>query len=83
MVSGFNAPIIIDTPLREIRKKPKINIANNLPNYLKGKQVTMLVTETEYTQEVKEALSSRVGAEYLIKFHDSKEGSESKVILDE
>ncbi|MDP1553209.1 MAG: hypothetical protein Q8M06_09365, partial [Methanobacteriaceae archaeon] len=79
-VSGFDAPIIIDTPLGKLGKEPKLNIAQNLPGYLKGKQVTMLVTEEEYTKEVREALAPRVGAEYKIMFNDSEKGSESMVV---
>lgn len=79
-VSGFDAPIIIDTPLGKLGKEPKLNIAQNLPSYLKGKQVTMLVTEEEYTKEVREALAPRVGAEYKIMFNDSEKGSESMVV---
>ena len=55
-VSGFDVPIIIDTPLGKLGKEPKLNIAKNLPGYLRGKQVTMLVTEEEYTKEVEKHL---------------------------
>ena len=79
-VSGFNVPIIIDTPLGNISKEPKKNIAVNLPNYLKGKQVTMLVTEEEYSPEVRERLLARVGKEYKINFVDAIDGSEAKVV---
>ncbi len=65
-VSGFNTPIIIDTPLGRISKEPKNNIAKKLPNYLEGSQVTMLVTEEEYTPEVRDLLKSRVQKEYRI-----------------
>lgn len=77
-VSGFNVPIIIDTPLGRISKEPKKNIAKNLPNYLRNKQVILLVTEEEYTQDVRDALVERVGKEYRIYF-DEKQGT-SKVI---
>lgn len=79
-VSGFNAPIIIDTPLGRLSKVPKRNIAKNLPNYLKGKQVVLLVTEEEYTPEVRERLFEKVGKEYRIHFRESKEGSKARVI---
>ncbi|ODS30943.1 MAG: Chromosome partition protein Smc [Candidatus Scalindua rubra] len=60
MVSGFDAPIVIDTPLGRISKEPKINIAKNLHKYLKGKQVTLLVTEEEYTEEVRKHMCTSV-----------------------
>jgi len=79
-VSGFDVPIIIDTPLGRISREPKRNIAENLPNYLKGTQVTMLVTEEEYTHEVRERLRDRVGKSYLIKFIETENGNLAEVV---
>ena len=79
-VSGFDVPIIIDTPLGRMSKEPKKNIASNLPNYFRGKQVILLVTDEEYTIEVRDKLSKRVGKEYLINFRENKKGSEAKVV---
>ncbi len=79
-VSGFDVPIIIDTPLGRMSKEPKKNIASNLPNYFKGKQVSLLVTDEEYTSEVRDKLSTRVGKEYVINFKETKEGGEAKVV---
>jgi len=49
-----------------------MNIARNLPNYLKDKQVILLVTEEEYTPEIREKLAKRVSEEYLIEFHEAE-----------
>lgn len=67
-VSGFDVPIIIDTPLGRISKEPRRNIAENLPNYLRGTQVTLLVTGEELTPEVEKALSEKIGKTYMINF---------------
>jgi DNA sulfur modification protein DndD len=80
-VSGFKVPIIIDTPLARISREPRKNIAENLPNYLSGTQVTLLVTEEEYTKEVREALSKKVGKSYIINFQDQREGKTAEVEL--
>jgi DNA sulfur modification protein DndD len=80
-VSGFKVPIIIDTPLARISREPRRNIAENLPNYLAGTQVTLLVTEEEYTKEVREALSKKVGKTYVINFHDESRGKTAEVEL--
>lgn len=79
-VSGFDVPIIIDTPLGRMSKEPKKNIASNLPNYFQGKQVTLLVTDEEYTPEIRNKLSKRVGKEYIINFEEAQKGSEVKVV---
>jgi len=80
-VSGFDVPIIIDTPLGRISRKPKKSIALNLPKYLKGKQVTLLVTEEEYTPEVRELLDNRVGKNYVIEFKETGNGNLAEVVL--
>jgi len=79
-VSGFDVPIVIDTPLGRISKEPKKSIARNLPNYLKGKQVTLLVTEEEYTPEVRGLLSDRVGKNYVIEFKETRNGNLAEVV---
>ena len=79
-VSGFNVPVIIDTPLGRISREPRKNIAEKLPNYLKGTQVTLLVTEEEYTKEVKDALSKNVDKTYLINFEEKGEGKIAEVV---
>jgi len=80
-VSGFEVPIIIDTPLARISTEPTRNIARNLPNYLPGTQVTLLVTEKEYTSEVKEELSEVVGKTYVINFLEKEYGGLAEVEL--
>lgn len=79
-VSGFDVPLIIDTPLGRISKEPKKAIARNLPKYLKGKQVTLLVTEEEYTSEVRTLLSDRVGINYVIEFKETEEGNLAEIV---
>jgi DNA sulfur modification protein DndD len=66
--SGFEFPVIIDTPLGRISGAPRENIAENLPKYLKNTQVTMLVTDTEYTSNVRQKLLPCIGKEYDLHF---------------
>lgn len=80
IISEFDAPIVIDTPLGRISKEPKSNIAAKLPNYLKGKQLTLLVTEEEYTEEVRKKIHEFVGREYKINFKETECGNEAEVI---
>ncbi|MFH1971023.1 MAG: hypothetical protein ABIJ05_01410 [Patescibacteria group bacterium] len=79
-VSGFNLPIIVDTPLGRISKDTRSNIAQKLPNFLKNKQVVMLVTDEEYTTDVRKKLGSYVGKEYEIKLKEFKNGGIAKII---
>ncbi len=69
-VSGFRAPVVIDTPLGRISGEPKDNIAAALPEYLKDTQVTMLMTDQEYTTSVRGRLAPRVGHEWSLEFDE-------------
>ncbi len=69
-ISGFSAPIVIDTPLGRISSKPKKRIAQNVPNYLEDSQVTFLMTDEEYTDEVRAFLKDNVANEYHLDYAD-------------
>ena len=76
-VSGFDAPVVIDTPLGRISKEPKENIAELLPEFLKEAQVTMFMTDEEYTSKVRQKLARKVGKEYELDYNEEK--SQTKV----
>jgi len=80
-VSGFEVPLLVDTPLARISTEPSRSIAENLPNYLKGKQLTLLVTEKEFSSEVQEALSGAVGKVYVINVEEKEHGNLAEVEL--
>ncbi len=61
-ISGFHAPVIIDTPLGKIDKEHRDYITTELPKFLEGTQLVLLVTPTEYDDKVKENLNN-----YLLK----------------
>lgn len=71
-VSGFDAPVVIDTPLGRISKEPKENIAELLPGFLKETQVTLFVTDEEYTRQVREKLAPRVAKEYELVYDEDR-----------
>jgi len=79
-VSGFDVPIVIDTPLARISGEPRRNIALRLPRYLHGKQVVLMVTEEEYTEQVRDALGPSIGKEWLISYRELRSGAEAEVL---
>lgn len=80
-ISGFDLPIIMDTPLGNLDVDMRHNIAQFLPDFVGGKQTVLLVTGTEYTEDFRDTLSSSVGREYVIDWNNSEDGKESKVVL--
>ena len=79
-VSGFNVPLVIDTPLARISREPRRSVASKLPKFLEGTQVVLLVTEEEYTDDVRDALRPSTGKEWMISYHELKSGAEAEVI---
>lgn len=69
-ISGFTAPIVIDTPLGRISSDPKSLIAQNLPDYLEDTQMTFLMTDEEYTDDVQGLMKHRVANEYQLQYED-------------
>jgi DNA sulfur modification protein DndD len=80
MVSGFKTPIVIDFPLGRISGEPKLNLAKVLPKFTETKQLILLVTDQEYTPEVRRALKNYVSQEYKIHFVETKKGNKAEVI---
>ena len=82
-ISGFNLPIIMDTPAGILDEEMMLNMAKFLPEFSGGKQMVLLVTDKEYNPDVRQTLLRTIGKEYKIKLGDNfEEGNESKVILD-
>jgi DNA sulfur modification protein DndD len=80
--SGFDAPIIIDTPLGRISKEHKENIAELLPQFLKDAQVTMFMTDEEYTPKVRELILRNVGKEYELSYDERSSQTKVRVYGD-
>lgn len=76
-LSGFELPIIIDTPLGRLDEPIKENIARNLPAYTKNKQVTLLVTSSEYSEGFKKGIRDYVGKYYTLNYKQEKDGMTS------
>ena len=73
-LSGFELPIVIDTPMGDLDEDIQMNIASFLPSYSKNKQVTLLVKSKEYTKEFREAVFDYVGNEYKLVFDENQKG---------
>lgn len=66
-ISGFEAPIVIDTPLGRISGEPRNRIAENIPDYIEDTQLTFLMTDSEYTTQVESRMKDSVANEYLLR----------------
>lgn len=80
IVSGFDAPMVIDTPLARIDPEARENIAETIPQYFEDRQIILLVTGAEYTPTVRKSLLKNIYREYKIEFKEYKKGCEAQVI---
>jgi len=78
-ISGFKAPVIIDTPLGKIDDEHRDYITNELPKFLHDTQLILLVTPTEYDESVKSNLSKYLLEENFYQIHENKTKTESMV----
>jgi len=58
-ISGFDSPILIDTPLSSEDPEHKKNFSKMLTEVTKNKQIILLFTPTEYSEEVSNILDGR------------------------
>ncbi len=56
-VTGYNAPLIIDTPLGKIDNEYRVIVVEALPKIFKKTQMIFLVTSSEYSNEVELTLN--------------------------
>jgi DNA sulfur modification protein DndD len=71
-ISGFDAPIIIDSPLNRISGLHRINIAELLPKFLDKAQLLLLMTPDEFTPQVEEILGGNIHNKYDIVYDPIK-----------
>ena len=78
-ISGFHAPVIIDTPLGKIDDEHREYITTELPKFLSGTQLTLLVTPTEYDTNVEQNLQEYLLTENFFEIMEDKSKITSQV----
>mgnify|MGYP001398266447 CR=1 FL=1 len=90
-MTGYQMPLIIDTPLGKIAGRPKTFIGQRLPNFLSNTQLTLLVTDKEYQSSVvnpedptkffdtfRKTIKESVNKEYLLVYDEEKKSTSFK-----
>ena len=92
-ITRQNYFLMIDSPLHNIDQETKTHIAKILPKYLEGTQLTLLVTDQEYTGEASENIvgekfssvrkilkqNDNVWKEYILEIDEHDTWSRSKI----
>ena len=63
-ISEFDSPLLIDTPLARVSDEHRVNFAKTFIEISKNKQITLLLTPAEYSEEIQELF----GKEDILKF---------------
>ncbi len=69
-LTGFELPMIIDTPLGRISGEIRETMANYLFDYAEDKQLALFVTDKEYEGDFKRILQKGKGKEYILRYYD-------------
>ncbi len=77
-VSRFDFPVIADTALSKLSEIPRLNMSKILPKAFNNKQLILLVTDTEFTEIVKENLGDKISDIHEIDFIEEDEISTFK-----
>lgn len=76
-VSGFNAPILIDTPVARISDEHRENFGNIFSEVSKHKQTILLFTPAEYSKDISDILEKKASSRLIFKL--SSDEKETKV----
>jgi len=61
-ISGFDAPLVIDTPLARVSDEHRRNFAKSLLEVSKNKQIALLLTPAEFSEEVEQELHPHIAS---------------------
>ena len=76
-VSGFDSPLLIDTPLARVSDNNRVNFADTLLKISESKQIILLLTPAEFSDDIKELFDK----ENLAKFNINLSGDETSSII--
>ena len=80
--TGYNFPILVDSPLGKLDHINKKNVINVVPKILDNEQIIFLFTSDEYNSEIEKIMKKqKIGNEIQIKGYPDK--NYSVVIYDE
>lgn len=79
-ISGFKAPVIIDTPLGRIDDEHRDKITTELPVFLEGTQLILFVTPTEYDERVRTNLNKFIQKGNGYEIDENARQDESRVV---
>jgi DNA sulfur modification protein DndD len=81
-VSGFDAPIFIDTPVAKVADQNKVNFGKKLLEVSETKQTVLLFTSSEYTSDLSSFLDEPCSSKVRLELAGDEQQSLIEVIRD-
>lgn len=78
-ISGFEAPIIIDTPVARISGDQRVAFGKTLVKISKEKQIILLFTPDEYTDNIREIIEPNASAKFIFKMANTEKETSIEV----
>lgn len=78
--SGFDSPILIDTPVARISDEHRENFGKVVCEFSTIKQIILLFTPAEYSEEIRQFLDGRASRRYQLKLSSDERETEVEVL---
>lgn len=76
---GGDFPLVIDSAFGSLEDEYKTKVAEWIPRL--AHQVVVLVSNSQWRVEVENAVKSRIGREYVLELHTSKQNSDRSIVV--
>ncbi len=73
-------PLVMDSPFGSLDQTSSKNVAESLPSL--SEQIVLMVSSTQWRNEVKNGMISKVGKQYVLCNHTPKPGKAAKVFIE-
>lgn len=74
IVVGGEYPLVMDSPFGALEDDYRLTVANWIPKL--AHQVIVMASKTQWREEVEKAMRDRIGKEYILELHTTKENAD-------
>lgn len=79
IVVGGEYPLVMDSPFGALEDDYRSTVANWIPQL--AHQVIVMASKTQWREEVEKAMRARIGKEYILELHTTKEKSDRDITI--
>jgi DNA sulfur modification protein DndD len=79
-ISGFDSPILIDTPVARVADEHRVNFGRTLLDVSTGKQIILLFTSAEYSEDLSRLLDAKSSNRFSLRLSADEKETKLEVI---